>query len=813
MGLDVYKSKRDFSKTPEPQSGKPVKGHPLRFVIQRHEARRLHYDLRLEMEGVLKSWAVPKGPSLDPKDKRLAMMTEDHPIDYLTFMGVIPKGNYGAGRMTIWDRGTYTPAEGKTEKDLLKQLKKGDLKLNFDGEKINGKFALVKMKGHEEEANQWLLIKKKDGYAVDSYNSEDYVDELYKPGKKKEDEPLIIRLNEFVRPMLAKKTSRAFDDPQWVFELKWDGYRAIASNLENWVQLYSRNGLSFNDRFRPVAQALEQITEKVILDGEVVVLSKDGRPQFQLLQNYQSDPQGELRYYIFDILHLNGHDTTGLPLTERKSLIPELIEGIPHLWYCDHVEGMGTAFFNKAAEAGMEGIIAKKADSVYTPGARTDKWLKIKTLERQEAIICGFTEGRGSRKHFGSLILGIYRSGKLHYAGNCGGGFDEAALKEVRAQMDPLITNKRPFAEKVNLKGRQPTWLKPELVCEVVFSEWTREGHMRHPIFKGMRTDKAPSEVSEEEDVAPPKNKSVPSKSVNQTLDIEGREVSFSHLDKIYWPEEGIRKYDMIEYYLAVSGYLLPYLKDRPENLHRHPDGIAKKGFYHKDTGEIMPYWVETIPVFSESNEKDIHYMICQDTASLLYMANLGCIEINPWLSRKQHLLMPDFCIIDLDPSDKNTFEEVIETAQAVKEVLDRGKIAAWCKTSGASGLHIVIPLAAQYDYDQSRDFAKVICYMVHGMLPKITSMERNPAKRKDKIYLDFLQNRKGQTIAAPYCLRPKPGATASAPLEWKEVKKGLKKEEFNIHTMAKRLEKKGDLFKGVLGRGIDMAACLDRLG
>ncbi len=810
MALDVYKKKRDFSKTPEPKSGKPASGTLLRFVIQRHEARRLHYDLRLEMEGVLKSWAVPKGPSLHPGDKRLAVMTEDHPIDYLNFMGIIPKGNYGAGRMTIWDKGTYTSAEGKSEQHLLQALEKGDLKIDFAGEKIRGKFALVKIKSKEGEQNQWLLIKKKDRHAVDeAYDSEDYVEELYKSKK----EPLVIKLNEFVKPMLAKKASKPFDDPDWLYELKWDGYRAIASNVENGVQLYSRNGLSFNEKFKPVSQALRRISEKVILDGEIVALDTTGQPQFQLLQNYQTEPRGELRYYVFDLLHLNGHDTTGLPLTERKSLIPELIEGIPHLWYCDHIEGMGTAFFNKAAEAGMEGIIAKKANSTYTPGARTDKWLKIKTGERQETIICGFTEGKGSRKHFGSLILGIYKNGKLTYAGNCGGGFDDALLKEVYELMEPLITKTNPFDKKVNLKGRKPTWVKPELICEVSFSEWTKDGHMRHPIFKGMRSDKGPSEVSEEETVRSPANKTVAHAASANQLNVDGHLVNFSNLDKLYWPEEGISKYDLIEYYLAMSDYIVPYLKDRPENLHRHPEGITKKGFYHKDTGEIMPYWIETVPVFSESNQKDINYMICQNTATLLYMANLGCIEINPWHSRKESLLRPDYTIIDLDPSDKNTFEEVIEVAQAVKEVLDKGKITGYVKTSGSSGLHIYIPLGAKYDYDQAKDFAKVICYMVNGMLPGITSMERNPAKRKNKIYLDFLQNRKGQTIAAPYCLRPKPGATASAPLEWKEVKKGLDKAEFNIHTMAKRLKKKGDLFRGILGEGIDMAACLERLG
>lgn len=808
MTLEKYKQKRNFKKTPEPKGRKLKKSNTLHFSIQRHEARRLHYDLRLEMEGVLKSWAVPKGPSQNPDDKRLAMMTEDHPMDYMTFEGIIPKGNYGAGRVIVWDKGTYEHAEGKSEKELLRDLEKGNLKINFFGEKIRGHFALVKMHDDARKDNQWLMIKKKDEHAVeDPYNSEDFVDDFY----KKKDEPLVVKLNEFIKPMMAKKTSGAFDNPGWIFELKWDGYRTIASNLEDKTQLYSRNGLSFTEKYKPVTEGFRHIHHQVILDGEIVVLDNEGRPQFQLLQNYQSEAGGELRYYVFDILHLNGHDTMDLPLKERKSLIPEVIEGAPHFWYCDHVEGMGTAFFNRAAEAGMEGIIAKKGDSTYRPGTRTDNWLKIKTLERQEAIICGFTQGKGNRKYFGSLILGIYDNGHLKYAGNCGGGFNEKLLQEVFELLEPLVIDKSPFDKKINLKGNKPAWVKPELICEVAFAEWTQSGHMRQPVFKGMRSDKPSSEVKKEETTSPPENKSVPHPAGNEQLEIDGIPVHFSNLEKLYWPDESIRKYDLIEYYLSVSEYVIPYLKDRPQNLHRHPEGIKNKGFFHKDTGEIMPYWIETIKVFSESNKKDIHYMICQNTASLLYMANLGCIEINPWHSRKDDLVMPDYTIIDLDPGEKRNFDDVIETAQAVKEALDRGKITGFCKTSGSRGLHIYIPLGARYDYNQARDFAKLICYTVHDMLPGLTSMDRDPRKRKDKIYLDYLQNRRSQTLAAPYCLRPKPGAPASAPLEWKEVKKGLNKMDFNIHTMLKRIQKKGDLFKGILEQGIDIEKSLEQ--
>lgn len=805
MALEVYKKKRNFSKSPEPKTGLKSKAGVLRFTFQRHETSHLHYDLRLEMGGVLKSWAIPKGPSMNPDDNRLAMMTEDHPLDYINFEGVIPKGNYGAGMVSLWDQGTYHAAEGNDEKQLLKDVKRGSLKIILNGEKLKGQFTL--RKAWDEGENHWRLRKITDEYAIEEhYDAEERVDPLY---KKSAADP--VQLNKFVRPMLAKKVPQPFDNPDWIFELKWDGYRAIASNLGGRVQLYSRNGLSFNEKYLPVTDALQKIKASVILDGEIVTLGEDGTPVFNYLQNYQTNPQGELRYYIFDILHLNGKDTTGLPLTERKKLIPGVIGNIPHLWYCDHIEEKGKSFFNSVAEAGIEGIIAKKADSRYSPGARTDKWLKIKALERQEAIVCGYTEPQGSRKYFGSLLLGIYQDGKLRYAGSSGGGFNDRLLKDIHAQLQPLVTSKSPFNEKINLKGRKPTWVKPRLICEVAFTEWTPDGHMRHPIFKGLRSDKAPKEVSKEEEVkAPTTHKS--KKDAGNQLEIDGHLVNVTGLEKVYWPDDGLRKYDMIEYYLAVADTILPYLKDRPQNLNRSPGGIEAKNFYQKNTADIMPEWVETIPVVSESSGKLKHYTICQNKAALIYLANIGCIELNPWHNRKQNLLMPDYTVVDLDPGDGNTFEEVIETVLAVKEVLDKGKVTSFCKTSGSSGLHIYIPLAAKYDYDQARDFAKVICLMVHSMLPKLTSMERDPMKRKNKIYLDYLQNRRSQTLAAPYCIRPKPGATVSAPLEWKEVKPGLNKADFNIRTMLKRLEKKGDLFKGILGEAIDMEACLERL-
>ncbi|KEO75530.1 DNA ligase D [Anditalea andensis] len=806
MSLKEYFKKRDFEATPEPKGGKAKEGDQLRFVIQRHHASRLHYDLRLEMHGTLKSWAVPKGPSMNPEDKRLAIQTEDHPIDYLYFEGNIPKGNYGAGNMVIWDTGYYEPAYGKNLNDLSKQFSQGNLKIAIHGNKVKGTFSLVKTK-RGEAGNQWLFMKKKDGYALDiAYDAEEYID--YESDGNRDILP------GFYKPMLATKTDHIFNKPDWIYELKWDGYRALASVQKGKVHLYSRNGISFKDKFSEIYESLKDIPHDTVLDGEIVSLNEGGVSVFQALQNYPNDKEGELRYYVFDILHLNGHDTTSLTLLERKSLIPDVIEGIGSVYYCDHIEGMGSVFYQKAIDSGMEGVIAKKAGSTYSPGMRTESWLKVKSHERQEVIICGYTLANDGGAGFGSLILGVFEGDLLRYVGNCGSGFDEETIRALLALFEPLQAVDSPFGKKINLKGRKPVWLKPEMICEVKFSKWTKSGHMRHPVYKGLRMDKIPTEIEKENS----KNSAKPSGSKNTntngggSLELDGVSVPVSNLDKVYWPKENFTKYDLINYYLQVGETMLPYLMDRPQNMHRHPEGINGEGFYHKDTSGIFPHWIETQKVHSKSKEDSIEYLLCQNEATLLYMANLGCIEINPWISRKESLDSPDYTVIDLDPSSKNTFEEVIEVAQAVKEVLDRGGVKGYCKTSGSSGLHIYLPLAPGYSYDEARDFTKLLCYYVQELVPDITSMERSVKKRNDKIYLDFMQNRKGQTLAAPYCARPKPGATVSAPLHWDEVKTGLKMGDFTIKSVPERLEKIGDLFEGVLREHNNIESVLTKL-
>lgn len=830
MSLTTYQKKRDFSKTNEPSSGHKKTGKKLRFVVQRHHASHLHYDFRLEMEGVLKSWAVPKGPSLNPDDKRLAMMVEDHPYDYKDFEGEIPKGNYGAGNVMIYDEGFYEPVEEtKTpEKELLKELHKGSLKFELKGKKLKGEWTLVKMHGKEE--NSWLLIKHKDKFSTDKkFDIENDIpteekakgnkvgkEKEKKRKKEKKENPQTSnqKPQAFYTPMLTKLADEAFDNADWLFEYKFDGYRAIASVYDEKVSLYSRNHNSFNKKYPSIVNELKKLKINIVLDGEIVALDKNGKQKFQLLQNHQQKKADKLVYFVFDILYLNGHETMELPLSDRKDLLDHVFKQIDSdfILKTETIIEHGKKFFHKIEKEKGEGIIAKKRDSMYQPGKRNSDWLKIKTEQRQEAIICGYTEPQGARSNFGSLVLGVYEGKNLVHIGNCGTGFKEADLKNLYQKMKVLVRKTKPFKEAPNLRNKV-TWLSPKLICEVKFSEWTKENHMRHPVFMGLRTDKKPNQVKKEIEIDVEKvvedenekktdneSKKKPSKRpTKQTLKLNGHEVELTNLNKIFWPEKKLTKGDLLDYYNTISETILPYLKDRPLSLKRTPNGIKDSGFFQKDIDvEKSPKWLLTEPVYSESNDKNIDYLVCNDKATLMYMVNLGCIEINPWMSRIQHLEKPDYLVIDLDPVDID-FEAVKETALAVKEVLDEHELSGYCKTSGSKGIHIFIPFEARNTYEKTRAWAKAIATETRKKLPNITSMERSPKNRKKKVYLDYLQNSAGQTIAAPYSARPKPGATVSAPLEWAELDKNLKLADFTIENMQERLKDKGDLWKNML--------------
>ena len=900
MSLEKYVRKRDFTKTSEPESGKSTDKDELRFVIQKHDATRLHYDFRLEMEGVLKSWAVPKGPSTDPKNKRLAMMVEDHPYDYRLFEGIIPEGNYGGGTVIVWDEGTYEPIEeikGKKarEKHLLKQLKEGSLKVKLHGQKIKGEYALVKTNGMGE--NGWLLIKHKDEYAsADDITKKDKsvlsgktiesmektsekvwkggreqdVEKRKRSGKEKlieqkdEDEPgeqeavgdfqsILAKAKKAkipagIKPMLATLVDKPFDDPDWVYEVKWDGYRALAFVNKGEVQLLSRNNKSFDAKFYPIHQVLSEWKMDAVLDGEILVINDKGISNFGQLQNWRSEADGELVFYVFDLLWYDGKSLMDLPLMERQAVLKEILPTDDDRIRLSKVfNAQGTDFFHAAERMGLEGIIAKRADSTYTANNRSREWLKIKVSKRQEVIIAGFTKNEDTRKQFSSLLLGVYENKQLQYVGKVGTGFSDKTQKEMMALFNPLITDKNPFSflPDVNKPSRfrpnppkaKATWLKPELVCEVAFAEVTGDGVFRHPSFQGMREDKKAKdvvretaehveEVLEETEgteepkqpehkaaVKPPKSKSrktlLNPTDETQVRKVCGHDLKFTNLSKVYWPEDKVTKRDMFNFYYQVAEYILPYLKDRPLSLNRYPGGIHASSFYQKDVKGKAPEWAKTFP-YTTSDGEAKEYLVGDDEATLLWAASLGCIEMNPWFSRVQSPDNPDYCVIDLDP-DKNTFDQVIEAAREVKRVLDEIDVPSYVKTSGSTGMHIYIPLGAQYTFDQSQMFARIIVNIVHKNLPDFTSIERMIANRKGKMYLDFLQNRPGATIAGPYSLRPKVGATVSMPLHWDEVKPGLKMKDFTIFNSIERLRSEGDLFKGVMGKGIDLEKVLDK--
>ena len=851
MGLSVYRKKRNFKITSEPKGKAKKEGEKLAFVVQQHSASHLHYDFRLEMEGVLKSWAIPKGPSMNPDDKRLAMMVEDHPFDYKDFEGSIPEGNYGAGNVIVWDKGNYHSIDGDNnddEKKLLAGLHKGHISFILNGKKLKGEFSLVKLKGKQE--NAWLLIKKKDKYSTQSDILKK--DKSVLSGKKLElrvksnpkkkipdsisakasDEKPRRKISGQIRPMLAELTDHPFDDNDWVFEIKYDGYRAIADlDGKGNVELYSRNLLSFNHIYSSVVEQLKKIDHAAVLDGEVVIEDEKGKSNFQLLQNYQKTKNGILKYYVFDLLSLDGNDLTSLPLIHRKELLKTLLKkySLKNIIYSEHISGTGISFYEAAVKNHLEGIIGKHSQSPYLPAERSRNWKKIKIVHEQETVIAGITEPKGSRNHFGSLVLGIYYKGKFIYCGNCGTGFNEATLKELYGKLEPIFISSSPFSEKINVPGKVQ-WVKPKFVCQVKFSEWTLDGSMRHPVFLGLRIDKKPAEAireypeeeklneTAERDAMKTKNKkgnkislrkSNPKEKKDDEMKIGKVIVKLSNQDKIYFPKEKITKGEIVNYYDEISSVILPYLKDRPQSLHRFPNGINGESFYQKDVApDKIPSWIKTEKVFSESNNKNIHYIICNDKATLIYLANLGCIEINPWNSKISKPKNPDWVVIDLDP-EKISFKEVITAANEVRAVLDELEIEGFCKTSGATGLHIYIPLAAKYDYDIVKNFANLVAKVVNERLPKITSILRMPAKRQGKVYLDFLQNRRGQTLAAPYSVRPKPGAPISTPLEWNEVNNKLDPSSFTIKNIFSRLEKKGDLWKPVISKGVNLEKAL----
>ena len=861
MALEEYARKRKFANTPEPCPAADAPAPPAvaapRFYVQRHDATRLHYDFRLEIGGVLVSWAVPKGPSLEPLSKFLAAKVEDHPLEYGEFEGNIPAGNYGAGSVMLWDRGTW---ELLSDKPVEEQLARGDLKFRLHGEKLKGEFAIVHMK-NRGKGNEWLLIKKRDADAVPGWDIEQYAwsalsgrtqQEIAQglPARKTKQEtagdpqrewksrpasraaavsaksappaktkpavnPASLKgavkaaMPTAITPMKAALAKTPPRGDEWLFEVKWDGVRAICFVEHESIRLVSRTGHSCEKQYPELSVIPHYLAaSQAILDGEIAALDEKGVAHFELIQPRiaQSDPNAvshmarsrPVVYFSFDLLYLNGYDLRQVALVERKQLLESILTPTAVLRYSEHFPGAGDAMLQAAQETGVEGLMAKRASSRYE-SRRSSDWIKLKIVERQEFIVCGFTAGE--RDHFGALVLGLYDNGKLTWAGNVGTGFDQKTLAMLRQKLDPLTAPASPFPDAPKV-GKDVTWVKPELVAEVKFANWTNEGRLRAPVYLGLRPDVNPADCVREvvgQSSGLLKESLLPATVNEVTLTIDSHPLKFTNLNKVFYPAEGIVKRDLLNYYDAVADLILPHLKDRPLSLKRYPNGIERQFFFQKDAPQTFAPWLRTEEIYSDHNEGPIRYVFAQDRASLLYLVNLGCIDHNPWMSRAPTLDNPDFVLIDLDPQDC-PYDMIVEAALLVREKLDAIGLKGYPKTTGGDGMHIYIPLEPIYTYEESRTFAEILAHLVERARPKLFTTPRAVSKRqKGRVYFDWVQNGKSKTIAAPYVLRAYPGAPVATPLDWSEVKPGLTPGQFNIYNAPERFAQKGDLFAGVL--------------
>ena len=620
---------------------------------------------------------------------------------------------------------------------------------------------------------------------------------------------------------------KVFDHEEWIYEPKYDGYRAIAEINQKSVMLFSRNGLNFT-KYPSIVKALENVSNDLILDGEIIVEDSSGKSRFQWLQHLEENPKrGTLKFYVFDILYFNGFDLRQLELIQRKKILKALLPKIDNVIYSEHVAQNGLKALEIAEKSGSEGIIAKRATSKYYSGKRSKDWLKIKLFQQQEMVIGGYTEPAGSRKGFGALLCGYFEGNALKYSGKVGTGFTDAILRELTQKLEKLERKSSPFANPPDEKSVH--WVTPKLVAQIKFSELTENNSMRHPVYLGLRPDKEAKDVSLEipkiETAAVPDNsktkkKPVPKKSSKKDISpnlkpeeakLLSNRISFSNLDKIFWPKEKLTKGHVISFYNEIADYILPHLIDRPQSLRRTPDGLQSEGFFQKNVAGMVPKWIKTRKIRSESKDEPIEYMLCQKKDTLLFMANWGCIELNPWASRAGSINNPDFIIFDIDPKDA-PLENTIITALKLKEVLDELSVNAFLKTSGGNGLHVFIPILPKYTYEQARNFSHIISQMVHRQLPKITSLERMPAKRKGKVYLDYLQNGRGKTMASIYSLRPRPNLGVSTPLEWDELTDSFDMNNYNYFTILPRLAEKGDLWKDIMKEAMDLKAVLQSL-
>lgn len=825
--LARYREKRQAGRTPEPFGGEVVVGGSI-FVVQKHDARALHWDLRLELDGVLLSWAVPKGPSPNQDDKRLAMQTEDHPLEYAEFEGVIPEGEYGAGPMIVWDKGRWDPVE-----DPHAGLEKGKLLFDLYGHKLVGRWTLVKTKA---APNSWLLIKERDAHMDPEGGTEGYPDDSIYSGLTVDDfvraderaEALAAKAAEMgakerdVRAddldlMLATSREEPFTKEGWIFELKYDGYRVLGERVGREPYLRSRAGHDLTHTFPEIARAVRGLTfEGLVVDGEVVVHDQEGLPSFSRLQKRgrilnRSDAlraavELPAMYYAFDILALEGMDLRGLPLLARKELLREVLPTVGPIRYSDHIPVQGEAMYRQVEAMGLEGIVGKKADAPYR-GGRSPHWVKVRTVQVEDFVVVGWTEPQGSRSGFGAVHVAQYDGGDLVYLGSVGSGFTDAQLDEIHAALLEREVGANPCTTGEVPKGKKHHWVRPDLVVEVRYKELTDQGMVRQASFSRLRDDKPPEECVMKGSAAAEAAREPVAVRV-----VADRTVPFSNLDKVFWPDEGYTKGDLIEYHRAVAAWMLPYLEDRPLVMTRYPDGIHGKSFYQKDAPPFAPEWIRRVTVWSEGSERELAYFVAEDLESLLYVINLGTIPLHVWSSRVSNLANPDWCILDLDPKEA-PFEHVIRVARTLRDVCDEIGLPSFPKTSGSSGIHVLVPLGGALTYEQTKTLGELLARVAAAEGPDIATLTRNPERRDGKVYVDFLQNGHGKLLAAPFTVRPRAGATVSAPLKWSEVKKGLTIEAHTIASVPARMRKlKSDPLAPVLSLEPDLLGALERL-
>jgi bifunctional non-homologous end joining protein LigD len=777
------------------------------------------------MDGVLKSWALPHGPTLDPAIKRLAVHVEDHPLDYGSFEGTIPSGNYGAGSVTLWDRGTYEWLGPKTPAQMWES---GDLKLRFHGHKIVGEFALVRT--NRAKGKDWLLIKKKDFAVREGWDPEaDTRSVLQGPGDISSTEGAVrADMPAALEPMLATLGNSVPSGSDWLYEVKWDGYRALCFVEGGKVRMVSRRGTKLDKQFATVASALAQSVkaDTALIDGEVVALDENGNPSFQHLQNltgFGTKPalkgmaQPNLNFFAFDLLYLNGYDLRKAALIDRRQLLMSILLPSEVVRYSEHFIGKGDELLKAVRAKGLEGIIAKQAQSRYE-SKRSASWIKIKVTCQQDFVICGYI--LGEREPFGALVLGYFKDKKLMYAGNVGSGFTQQSLKAVGEKIKALLTKKAVLSDVPREIG-EVTWLKPELVCAVKFTSWTKDDRLRAPVFLGMRTEVAPEEVLREtgligdsllaEEAEQPSKQEVllPADKAEIALDIDGHRLKFTNLNKVFYPADGYTKRDVINFYWAVADLLVPHLQGRPLSLKRYPNGIDQDYFFQKDASGF-PDWLHREELADDEESKT--RVICDDKASLLYLANLGCIDQNPYMSRLETLEHPDFILIDLDPYHCG-YDRIVEAAQLVREKLRLIGLTGYPKTTGGNGMHVYVPVEPIYSSAQTRQFAEILARWVAAERPDLFTTPRMvSAREKGKVYFDYLQNASGKTISAPYVLRAHPGAPVATPLQWEEVVPGLKPQQFHIANVLRRFERVGDLFAGVLSKPQELGPAIEKL-